>query len=214
MANSKNRLQEYFQKNQLPLPQYISVRNGGSDHQPLWKSTVTLYNGEQFHSDNYPSKNQAEISVALMALDAILSPKLTLSVFSEDSNSSNIDVSEKESIKTAILVDVENLPKFIDAIVDRIKNYTVYAFVGEHHCLSDKEFPNGVIKILSPSTRTNGTDTTMQVYTGMLLAKESYDNYFIVTRDHFGSALVEAIMTPNLGWVAKSAKLITKPSQL
>jgi hypothetical protein len=111
-------------------------------------------------------------------------------------------------------VDVENLPRFIDEIGSRLSIYTVYAFVGEHHCLIDKEYPKGVIKIISPSTRPDGTDCCMQVYTGMLLAQEAYDTYLIATRDHYGSALVEMISSCNLGWIPKSARIITKASQL
>lgn len=134
----------------------------------------------------------------------------------------NIDVHSKELTtldtetfkSTVILVDVENLPKFIDEIKDRVNEFVIYAFVGEHHCLSDKIFPESVIKILSPSTRPDGSDTCMQVYTGVMLACEMFDNYIIATRDHFGSTLVEMISTSGLGWKNKNARLVSKPSQL
>jgi len=204
---SKNRLQEYFQKRQLSLPSYYTVRIGGGDHAPKWKSVVTIADGSQFISDICSTKGGSEISAAskgLMAVDiknegSALKPILVLGQ------------------NTALIVDVENLPKFIDelySLIDSSENLTVYGFIGKHHCLIEKEFKLGTIKVVSPSTRSDGTDTTIQVYTGLLLAQEKYEKYLIATRDHFGAALVETIMTPNLGWVAKSAKLVTQPKQI
>lgn len=145
--------------------------------------------------------------------NSIVPPILTnIDVHSEELNISTLDTETLKS--TVILVDVENLPKFIDEIKHRVNEFVIYAFVGEHHCLSDKIFPEGVIKISSPSTRPDGSDTCMQVYTGVMLACEMFDNYIIVTRDHYGSALVEMISTPGLGWKHKNARLVSKPSQL
>jgi hypothetical protein len=133
---------------------------------------------------------------------------------------SDLTVRGKDTLgRAAILVDVENMPKFIDDIKDMIfvpkyTSVTIYAFVGEHHCLVDKDFPEHVVKIISPSTRPDGTDCCIQVYTGMLLAREEYDTYLIATRDHFGSALVEMIMTSNLGWNNKCARVVTKPAHI
>lgn len=117
--------------------------------------------------------------------------------------------------KTALLVDVENMPNFIDSVVQEISGLDIYAFVGEHHCLSDRKFPSGVIKILSPSTRSDGTDTCMQVYIGFLLGSGSkdYDNYLIATRDHYGSALVDMItnkLQNIITWTPKNAKVVTQ----
>lgn len=219
-TNTRNKLQEMYQKKQLPLPTYQTIRCGGVDHQPLWKSTVTLYNGEQYVGDVCESKTKSDISAASYALTSLNQKKTLIKVCDPPVNqikstlmNSNSNISSQ--IRTAILVDTENLHKFIDEILDRLHEFTVYAFVGEHHCLVNKEYPSGVIKIISPSTRPNGTDTCIQVYTGMLLAQEAYDNYLIATRDYrFGPELVEMISAPNLGWVHKPARLITQGSQL
>jgi hypothetical protein len=254
MANSfKNMLQEIFQKKNFSLPKYLPIRSGGSDHKPLWISTVILYDGSRFQGEECSMKNLADNSAALVALQSINANKQLTSVskpipstitpkekqyilpIQMDSIKMIIDTpTTRESIdrhfndiylinkmndlsisrRTAILVDVENLQKFIYEIVERINEFTVYAFVGEHHCLVDRQLPNGVIRIISPSTRSDGTDTCMQVYVGMLLTIEAHDNYLIATRDHFGSTLVEMITCPNLGWVNKPARLVTKASQL
>lgn len=316
--NSKNQLQEIYQKRKLPLPKYRTVRHGGSDHKPLWISTVVLFDGTKHTGDVFFGKSGAELSAALKAINAvrqfdvpsgneipaianvpvisivkqntgkskallgnsvnslssdnrvvnpIIPPKINhvvnpimvpsvnpitvpnnnpiivpnvnpitvpnnnpitvpnnnpITVLNNNQirvSNNNLIVPDKPCGKTAILVDMENMPKFIDDISTitfdhKYSSVTIYAFVGEHHCLVDKGLPAGVIKIISPSTRPDGTDSCMQVYTGMLLAIGGYDSYLIATRDHFGSALVEMIMAPNLGWDSKYAKVITKSTHI
>jgi hypothetical protein len=248
--HSKNQLQQIFQKKRLPLPKYDTIRAGGSDHKPIWRSTVTLHDGTKFQGDLFFTKTEADESAAVIALEYIHSNQMkstvktipsivtTKELSSSDNNSTPtavnvkplsplvtdltnrvnnipvISIDNNPTRKTAILVDVENLPKFIDGIEDRINEFDIYAFIGEHHHSVDREFPDKVIKVISPSTRSDGTDTCMQVYIGMLLAREAYETYLIATRDHYGSALVEMIQAPNLGWINKSAKLVTKPSQI
>lgn len=261
--NSKNILQEVFQRKQLSLPIYNSDRVGGIQHSPLWRSTVTLYNGQSFQGDICNNKSKADISAADAALvhlksnnkqginlfpvvttntinpvvpiittdipfENVVAPIVPINNFAKEfipidrignfaSEEYNLDNNIEGTVlshKSAILVDVENLPKFIDAISNKLHNYIVYAFIGEHHCLSEKEYPPGVIKITSPSTRSDGTDTCMQVYTGMLLSQEKYESYIIATRDHYGSTLVEMISSPGLGWSPKKARLVTNPTQL
>lgn len=126
----------------------------------------------------------------------------------------NLRKFDKIAGRTVLMVDVENLPKFIDEVVKQITGLTIYAFVGEHHCLAGKEFPKGVIKILSPSTRQNGTDTCMQVYTGVFLTKDLFDTYLIATRDHYGSALVDMITADSLAWKRKNARVVTQISHI
>ena len=140
--------------------------------------------------------------------------KITMLVDVE--NNSKSDLMEKSRDKITMLVDVENLPRFIDDLLlnEKYRNLQIYAFIGYHHPLAEKEYPSNVIKVISPSTRKNGTDSCMQVYTGVLLYKELYNMYYIITKDYFGTTLVEMITSPNLGWIPKSAKLISRISQL
>lgn len=217
----KNLLQESLQSKRLPVPKYTCKRKGGTDHQPLWLATVKLYDNREFSGEISPNKSLAEISAAKVALRYITeqssdSSSNTDGSSSLDSLSTNTEVNSLSlsENKIAILIDLENMPRFIDGISNRLKDFTVYVFVGEHHCLVDKEFPSSVIKVISPSTRPDGSDSCMQVYAGMLLTLEKYDEYIIVTRDHYGSALIEMITCPNLGWKQKKARLVTNPSKL
>lgn len=210
----KNQLQEIFQKKQLSLPRYQTIRVGGSAHQPLWQSTITIYDGTQFIGLICTDKINTELSAAENALTHLLqnhnSFPQSYQIINRDMNVET----NHNSVNIGMLVDLENMPKFIHNISNKLHKYTIYVFVGEHHCLVEKELPPEVIKIISPSTRSDGTDTCMQVYTGMLLSLEKHEEYIIVTRDHFGSALVEMITSTNLGWVPKLGRIVTSPSQL
>lgn len=214
---SKNILQEYFQIRHLPLPKYHTVRYGGSDHQPLWRSKIIFWNNQtredqEIIGDVAGSKIKAEISVAHILLHLLSQNKILYSnpLISPENINKKIKVNER----TALFVDVENLPKFAEEASATTENITIYAFIGYHHCLSEKVFPDNIIKVLSPSTRSDGSDTCMQVHIGFLLSQNKYDTYLIATRDHYGSALVDMITSDTLLWDKKEARVVTQISHI
>ena len=203
--DNKNQLQEYYQKLHLDVPSYSTEAYGGKSNAPFWRSTVTLYDKSIFVGNVQKTKINAEKSAAFIALSTLLLKPIKSIIEHQYIN------------KTVMLIDVENMPKFFNEIpIHDLNNpnLTVYGFIGMHHSLVDKMNHPKMIKIISPSTRADGTDTCMQVYVGMLLTRALYDHYIIVTRDHFGYALVEMITTSSLDWTSKSAKVITKYDQL
>lgn len=200
--DNKNQLQEYYHKLHLETPSYNTVRCGGKDNAPLWRSTVTLHDNTTFVGNIYKSKSDAEKSAAFIALSTLSLQPIK---------------SHKYEKKTAILIDIENLPKFFNEIpINDLndKNLSVYGFIGMHHSLVDKINHPKLNKITSPSTRTDGTDTCIQVYVGMFLIQNKYDDYIIVTRDHFGASLVEMIKADSLGWKPCTAKVVVKYDQI
>jgi hypothetical protein len=242
-SNYKNLLQEFCHRITIPLPKYETERIDGTDHLPIWVSTVIILFSDplKISGEQKGKKVDAEISSARKALEYlcnhlykdippakylkdILHPltdkdngnlgKNSLSIIkSIHSNTSKYKNVGFEG-KTVLIIDIENLPKLIFSINTKIPNLSIYAFVGEHHALYNAKYPEEVKKIISPSTRPDGTDTCIQVFTGAALARESYDYYLIATRDHFGSALVEMISSPDLGWIPKHAKLVTKAADI
>lgn len=196
MSSAKNKLQEYCQKQHLALPIYTVVRVGGPDHQPLYQATLCC-DDRSFTGEIYPSKTQASVAVAEQALKVLMER--------EPSRKMGMGT------RTVLFVDVENMPNFIDEVVKKIDGMTIYAFVGHHHCLAKKTWgPSNVIKIISHSTRLDGTDTAMQVYVGYHLTLNNYDRYYIATRDHYGSALVEMITVQPGPWERKMGYLVTQ----
>jgi hypothetical protein len=192
--SAKNQLQEFFQKHHLPLPIYTVHRVAGTDHQPKYQATLQ-YNDIIITGAICSSKRHATLIVAEEALKMLRETK-SVKTFSPE--------------RSALFVDVENMPNFINEVIEKIEGLTIYAFIGHHHHLSNKQWSSEVIKILSHSTRTDGTDTAIQVYIGYHLAHNNYDRYYIATRDHYGSILVEMISLQPGPWESKSAYVVTQ----
>ena len=200
---SRNQLQEWCQKRGHVLPCYTSTQSG-SPHKPTWKSSVIIIldgNQSDFFGDECPTKKESEANAASKVLEWITANGIPY----EGVPSPKVKV----TIRTAILVDVENMPKLISQLPVFEGPVTIFAFVGKHHHLAEMDYGDEVIKILSPSTRPDGTDTCMQVHTGRFLMENQYDVYLIATRDHFGGTLMEMIESNAFSWRAKKAMLIT-----
>ena len=301
----KNLLQEYYQKRQLPLPQYNTLCVGGPSHAPEFQSTVVLADGLKVQGQICNSKKEAEASAARQALhssrtmqrqnqegfipasstvpmstsyhpptnsnfvqvpslstvadssmvrsftkhtpipvkvapsSAVFYPPPQRFVPTNPQSSSrepaarrlvsplpqkllspadlsNIEQERPRKNKTVILVDVENMPRLAEQVATTHPEIDVYAFVGEHHGLSEKDFGPGVTKILTPGSQINGSDACLIMYTTVFLMEKKYRTYYIGTRDKFGSALVELISNRDsaMPWTYRSAKLITNVNQL
>ncbi len=199
MQTDKNLLQEYAAQRQRLAPLYTTRRCGGPDHAPLWQCTVQLWDQTVHEGGQAPTKVDAEQSAARLALQRLHAPAPPV----------------QGPMRTALLVDVENKPKLLYQLSEeQLERVTVYAFVGEHHALVDKPLPAGVVRIASPSSRPDGTDTCMQVYVGFLLGQRAFSEYVVATGDHFGPVLVEMIQTETLLWPACKARHVTHPKQV
>ena len=224
----------------MPLPKYATTRCGGTDHKPLWKSKVTYWSisdkkYKEVTGAVSRTKTNAELSAADLTLEILggkchteatisdvpscepefpTKPKHPRARAKNTRNHTKLTQKRRVAPRTALFVDVENLPKIIDDVIGQIEGVDIYAFVGYHHCLSEKEFPESVTKVLSPSTRSDGSDSCMQVYIGCMLGQKSYDTYLIATRDHYGSALVDMITSDSLLWEKKNARVVTQVSHI
>lgn len=193
----KTILQEYCQKKKLPFPKYITFQIG-KIHPPIWASTVELYNKDNTPYQKFPgepnvAKIKAEHSAAEKALSFLDSIIPQRSIAKPD---------------TVLIVDVENMPTFINTVLESIEGLDIYAFVNRHHPLIKKEYPPCVNKMICPTSMKDGTDTYIQVYMGYLLSQKKYKHYCIVTRDHFGLCLVEIVK--NNPWESASANITTQ----
>ncbi len=192
--NPKNRLQEHCTRHHLAPPLYQEpVRLADTaDHTPLWQSTLVMHSGQVCQGEPRTTKTDAEMSSAQRALDLLALQEMP-PVPRDNTNVSTTTTSPMTIPKRVLLIDVENMPKFAAHLSEQHRrDFQCYAFVGEHHALADREQPQGVARVLSPSTRTDGTDSFMQVFAGILLA-QGCTHFVVVTRDHFGAALCDAL---------------------
>ena len=204
---SKNKLQEFFQKDALPLPTYETkiITNGKS---PVFISIVTLCDGSYYQGEERANKKSSEFSAAIKALEDLSDLDLKL----ETTVRTNIGARKTRNV---IMIDIENLHNFHKSLTHKeFELFDIYVFVGVHHHLANLKLDDNIHKVISPSTRPDGTDTCIQVFTGLCLAQGLYDNYFIATRDKFGFALVDMIMSEGLLWVPKKAQVVTDISQV
>jgi hypothetical protein len=200
--NYKNSLQEYFQKNNLPLPNY-ETKKIGEDRQSnliLWQSTLKLTLGNNkkiFKSKSFPNKKDAEMYVAEQGLKYIEKD--------ETQNDNNNEIKYCKSLckysfnedDILIIIDLDNIQK-IDSLEHEIKDFSnihLFGFIGK---LTNPCKNNGIIKIIKANdTSKDSADIKLTLEMGKLINKLNRKhimiNCYIVTRDHFGECLTNTI---------------------
>lgn len=194
---SKSKLQEIYQKQGLPLPQYILTRIGGSDHAPLFRSTVILPCGKKYTSEG-SSRKDAEKKVAEKAIIEIRG---------------KTRVRSRTKERVCILVDLENRPKIPEQLSEYLQfpNIDLIAFAStEHHTIQNlRNLSLKGVKIIEvPCTRKDGADVGLTLFMGVLLYQNSkvngsYNHFIIVSGDNFGYCLKDCVegidkMIPNI----------------
>lgn len=239
--NYKNILQVYFQTNRLPLPKYETVIVDGTDHEPKWRSTVTLYfkiGVNSFTGGIFSRKIYAEMDVAKMALHMIygncekissctevvvdkqMEIKSTTTSVHDDVTKFFYTNSESyvRSSRIVMIVDLENMPKWLDLITTEYPNITekmdIFAVIGDCHALAQKDLPIDVTKIFSPSTRTDGSDACIQMMVGAWLSQEKYDIYLVASYDKFAHNVIDLVRHDGLFWRARNGRVVTRTEHL
>ena len=122
-----------------------------------------------------------------------------------------------EKKKVILLVDYENRPRFISEMTSEQMAFVsdIYIFVYKNHPLLDKPLPaEKTTIILTDSSHPNGSDCCIQMYVGLFLLQNEYDDYVIVTEDKFANPLVDHVESKNQKWQAAKAHIILTPQQL
>lgn len=139
----KNALQEYCQKNGIPLPSY-SVEEKGPDHQKLFRCTVKV-DGKVITSDWFNTKKDCESAAASNAINQIIHH------FSKDSLSASSILNSEENRITDIATSkcVQELNEFTQIHKLPIPKYNIdYASDSKPH---EAKF-EGSIKFYYPSS--------------------------------------------------------------
>ena len=181
----KNKLQEFCQKHKNDLPDYDTNRIGGTDHQPIFKSSVTICHEGLKHTkygNPKPTAKKAELSAAKEMLTYV-------------ENIVNDNIKEFETdVKTYILIDMENI--HMGDFFDKYRFNDNYYFIGfstENHPSIKKASSKITIQTIK-SDRRDACDILMIGMTAQLLTvNKNIKNIIILTGDHFGPGLVDFI---------------------
>jgi hypothetical protein len=106
----KNKLQEYCQKNKLGFPTYSTQRCGGSNHKPLFESTLTL-NEKLFVGVKSSSKKEAEQNVAELCYSILFS-----SLKPEEIHPSKPFI---------VYIDLENKPNVVTEFLEKFSSTNI-----------------------------------------------------------------------------------------
>jgi len=173
--SSKNSLQEYAQKNKLELPKYTCSNIDG-----LWVANL-LFNLKTYTSDPYFNKVSAEKQVADIAL--------------QDLKNNKVYINLKTKRKTVIFIDVENRRNDISYFIDNVKseNIDILGFVSDDKDAVEKYNDSRINIINVPSSRKDASDIGLSFVLGSFLINKPYENYIIISGDHFAKVLEECI---------------------
>ena len=199
--SAKNKVQEYFQSQRLPVPKYSSKQVGGSSHEPQWQSTVTNCSEvNRVISGVFKNKKAAEQDAAsklLSQLETIINEQKTTIV---------VDYCD-----LAIMVDLENQPEFLNQLLSVVEfqsesdsQITIYGIAAKNHSsfqklhktiadYESKQLGINIIEIQINSSRRDGADIGLSLLVGMLIEKDIFSKFIVVSNDHFAHALVDSV---------------------
>ena len=199
--NDKNLLQEICQKNKIPLPKYTTFT---TDNQYFLSSVDIIYNNisYQITGHSFRKKKWAELSAATKMLNYIKTLR----------EKEIIHYKNKSQNDIYILIDIENI-HMGDFFEQRkfSKSFHFIGFATEHHSSIDIA-PSELDIITIKSDRRDAADTLMIGYTATLIGENSF-SIVIVTKDHFGTGLVDYINQMNPDINARSIKTIDELSE-
>lgn len=175
IISSKNSLQEYAQKNKIELPKYTCSNVDG-----LWVAYLS-FNLKTYTSDPHLNKVSAEKQVADIAL--------------QDLKNNKVYINLKTKRKTIIFIDVENRRNDISYFIDNIKseNIHILGFVSDDKDAVQKYEDPRINIINVPSSRKDASDIGLSFVLGSFLINNPYENYIIISGDHFAKVLEECI---------------------
>lgn len=191
--NCKNQLQEYCQKNNFPLPTYLTTDHqiNTKENSNLFKCSVTCFDNITIESEYRTTKKEAHIDAARKMLNYISSNSKS------SSNSSSVNYSKyipPNDVSHIILFDIENRPKLVN--LNYKKNVHKIGFMAQYsnHVEKEEELRQYCDLRVIDSAANNAADIALVFYAGRLL-QSIYDipnnrpDIIIVTRDKFGGPL-------------------------
>lgn len=174
--NYIGKLQEYSQRNGYKLPSYKIYKKGGPPHMPKFQCELKFNVSYNFKSDICYSKKEAKINVAKKCYESL------------EGNSR----SDEEGKYDYILVDTENLPKFLDTY--NLENIIGISSTNHPQSVKRKDDPR---MLIVDSDKPNACDVAIIFKVAQIIMTEpNVKNIAIATEDKsFSLALKDCIET-------------------
>lgn len=190
MLSTKNKLQEYCQKNRISFPEYDTKRPENSA--TGWISSLKLVNNSAV-SSVFNRKSDAEKDVAEKMLE-LLKENQDVKVEEKQYEISLHDISVMCcSVDTICLIDVENIPKSLSLSPHSIpNNLLVIGIAGYRSSYAEKNFPFN--KHIIRSAGKNASDYMISFLVGYIVGTLSeqhvYESnhthrFILVSKDHY-----------------------------
>lgn len=184
----KNLLQEYFQKNGLPLPKYQTLKIDGMDHQPVWQARLQI--NDTIYEAEGKSKTEAEINVAEYAcLNYCKNPVKTEIKLDRKQKVNDITEIVFDKYESIIMVDGENC----DIDMAKINSNVLVLFFAAKNTTKNKIFEfqtkyDNCYVFLAQCVGKDAADHLLTFNAGklsLIINKKT----FILSKDHFGEFL-------------------------
>lgn len=209
MSNSKSDLNEYYQKRKQKLPTYETIKVGGCDHKPMFRSIVSTFDNISVKSDTFNNKKDAEKNAAMKMLilinnihdnDDDLLDDIKDDIKDDDKND---DKYHKQKYK--VYIDMENLPQAHKEIEKF--NCEIIGYVSRRSPIVEKMNEYNFRIVIANSIAKDAAD----IFMCMDIVKDNVccdpgdlDEYMnskiiiILTKDHFGQTAVEWLNQNNI----------------
>jgi len=208
--NNKNNLQDYCQKNKLPLPQYNTQKIESDNNIGSFRAIINIFDKEFIAFGN--SKKDAEKNVAGSVL-AFMGGGV--------SRPSSPKIRRVPKVKfieimnyirpttTILLVDAENS----DIDIDILKENIVALFFVAKNTTKNKVFElqekyHNCFVFISDSIGRDAADHLMTFHAGQLslINQHGKNSYYVLTKDHFGE-FFEKLM-PNCKLICSTDEMV------
>nr|QBK91671.1 MAG: double-stranded RNA binding motif-containing protein [Pithovirus LCPAC302] len=196
--NPKNQLQEFCQKRSMVLPRYDTVQIESIYNYPQFNCRVILtYNNIIYQTDGYnkSNKKKAELSAANAMLNKL-----------DEIRTSETQYYESKNVNVIIYIDMENI-HIGDFFETRKFGKGIYfqGVVTDNHS-SIKAAPKELKIHTIQSDRRDAAD---MLIVWLAAQQDSGSTIVVITKDHFGSGLVDIINDVKYGCGSVGVRLKT-----
>jgi hypothetical protein len=190
--SAKNTLQEYCQKNNLPLPIYLTVRVSDTRDSPLFEST-TNFNQVTYRGLG-TNKTAAEQDTAkqvcqILPQQSSVKQNQPLSISQKYPNPMAIPMSQYGRI---YLIDGDNCHVTDEKLFDVSDSLYMYIIARNNThpqpLLHQQKYSNCCVFVSETISR-DAVDHLLTFFLGQLSITQPDKHYYVVTKDHFGECL-------------------------